>query len=350
MTAADASPARRATAQAPLLEVTDLSVHFDGEDGTVRAVDGVSFQVESGEMLGIVGESGSGKSITSLSILGLVPPRGRIASGSVRLGGTELVGMKEASLRRVRGGRVAMIFQDPMTSLNPYLSVGEQLAESAILHRGLSRRDAEMRARELLDRVRIPDAAARLRSYPHELSGGMRQRVMIAMALLGEPELLIADEPTTALDVTIQAEILELIAELRRERGLSVMLITHDLGIVRNVCDRALVFYAGRIVETGPTAELFARPLHPYTLALIDSLPRLDRKQRPEPIPGMPPRPGSEPSTECTFVPRCRFAHDACRRGEPALLPAEGDAARLRRCVLPESALVRSESARGDRE
>jgi ABC-type dipeptide/oligopeptide/nickel transport system ATPase component len=197
-------------------------VRFHGEHGVVRAVDGVSFTLNSGEMLGIVGESGSGKSVTSLSVLGLLPPSGRIAAGSVRLGGTELVGMTESSLRRIRGGRIAMIFQDPMTSLNPYLSVGEQLAESAMLHRGLSRRDADRRAVELLERVRIPDAAARLRSYPHELSGGMRQRVMIAMALLGEPELLIADEPTTALDVTIQAEILELLSELRRERGLGL--------------------------------------------------------------------------------------------------------------------------------
>jgi oligopeptide/dipeptide ABC transporter ATP-binding protein len=330
---------------APLLEVENLSVRFHGESGVVRAVDNVSFQVKAGEMLGIVGESGSGKSVTSLSILGLMPPNGRIASGSVRLDGTELVGMKEASLRRIRGGRIAMIFQDPMTSLNPYLTVGEQLAESAMLHRGLSRKDADHRAVELLDRVRIPDAAARLRTYPHELSGGMRQRVMIAMALLGEPELLIADEPTTALDVTIQAEILELLSELRRERGLSVLLITHDLGIVRNVCDRALVFYAGRIVEAAATAALFERPLHPYTLALIESLPRLDRRQRPQPIPGMPPRLGSEPYAECSFVPRCRFAHDACRRGEPALVAAEVEPARLRRCVLPERDLLRRPSA-----
>jgi oligopeptide transport system ATP-binding protein len=311
-------------------------------------VDGVSFTLNSGEMLGIVGESGSGKSVTSLSLLGLLPPSGRIAAGSVRLGGTELVGMSESSLRRIRGGRIAMIFQDPMTSLNPYLSVGEQLAESAMIHRGLSRRDADRRAVELLERVRLPDAAARLRSYPHELSGGMRQRVMIAMALLGEPELLIADEPTTALDVTIQAEILELLSELRRERGLSVMLITHDLGIVRSTCDRALVFYAGRVVEQAPTAALFERPLHPYTLALLESLPRLDRRKRPEPIPGMPPQLGSEPLTECSFVPRCRFAHDACRRGEPALAGVEAEPGRLRRCVLPVGELVRRSDAAPD--
>jgi oligopeptide transport system ATP-binding protein len=347
MNDAKPSSARRPDG-APLLEVEDLSVRFHGEDGVVRAVDGVSFAVNAGEMLGIVGESGSGKSVTSLSVLGLLPPNGHIAGGSVRLGGAELVGMTESSLRRIRGGRVAMIFQDPMTSLNPYLSVGEQLAESAMLHRGLSRRDAERRAVELLERVRIPDAAARLRTYPHELSGGMRQRVMIAMALLGEPELLIADEPTTALDVTIQAEILELLSELRRERGLSVMLITHDLGIVRNTCDRALVFYAGRIVEAAPTAELFARPLHPYTLALLESLPRLDRRKRPEPIPGMPPQLGSEALTECSFVPRCRFAHDACRRGEPALTGVEAEPGRLRRCVLPVNDLVRRGDATPD--
>jgi oligopeptide/dipeptide ABC transporter ATP-binding protein len=335
------SVSERRPTGAPLLEVEGLSVRFDGEEGVVRAVENVSFGVNAGEMLGIVGESGSGKSVTSLSLLGLLPARGRIVAGSVRLGGAELVGMAESSLRRIRGGRIAMIFQDPMTSLNPYLSVGEQLAESAMLHRGLSHRDAERHAVELLDRVRISDAAARLQSYPHELSGGMRQRVMIAMALLGEPELLIADEPTTALDVTIQAEILDLLSELRRERGLSVMLITHDLGIVRSTCDRALVFYAGRIVEAAPTADLFARPLHPYTLALLESLPRLDRRQRPEPIPGMPPQLGSEPLTECSFVPRCRFAHDACRRGEPALTGVDAEPARLRRCVLPVGELIR---------
>jgi oligopeptide/dipeptide ABC transporter ATP-binding protein len=322
-----------------LLEVRNLRTEFGLEQGTVRAVDDVSFDVRRGEMLGIVGESGSGKSITSLSILGLLPPRGRIASGSVRLDGTDLLSLPDPERRAVRGRRVAMIFQDPMTSLNPYLRIGEQLAEGPVLHLGLSQKDAERRAKELLERVHIPDAGARLRSYPHELSGGMRQRVMIAMALLCDPELLIADEPTTALDVTVQAQILDLLQELRTERGLSILLITHDLGVVATRCDRVLVMYAGRIVESAPALELFRQPLHPYTLALLRSLPRIDQKAktRLEAIPGMPPRLDRGPFTECSFAPRCRFVHDACRREDPPLVPASPE--RLRRCVLPTEAL-----------
>ena len=319
----------------PLLRVRELTTEFRTEDRVVRAVDHVSFDLQKGELLGIVGESGSGKSATSLSILHLLPPQGRITHGSVELAGQNLLALPEPAMRGVRGARIAMIFQDPMTALNPYLRIGEQLVEGAILHLGLGARAAKERARALLDRVRIPDAAARLESYPHELSGGMRQRVMIAMALLCDPELIIADEPTTALDVTVQAQILELLNELRRERGLSILLITHDLGVVASTCDRVLVMYAGRVVELAPAAELFARPLHPYTRALMQSLPRLDAVpgRRLETIPGLPPRLDRGPFTECSFAPRCRFVHDACRVAEPAL--SEDVPGRLRRCVLP---------------
>jgi oligopeptide/dipeptide ABC transporter ATP-binding protein len=327
----------------PLLEVLDLHTEFSLEKSVVRAVDGVSFAVRRGEMLGIVGESGSGKSVTSLSILGLLPQRGRVSQGQIRLAGQNLLALSEDERRKVRGRRIAMIFQDPMTSLNPYLRIGEQLVEGPLLHLGVSAADAERRARDLLDRVGIPNAAARLRSYPHELSGGMRQRVMIAMALLCDPELLIADEPTTALDVTVQAQILDLLQELRQERGLAILLITHDLGVVANRADRVLVMYAGRIVESAPAGELFRRPLHPYTLALLQSLPRIDRKAtaRLETISGMPPRLDRGPFTECSFAPRCRFVHAACHAAEPALV--EGAPERLRRCVLPVEELVARE-------
>jgi peptide/nickel transport system ATP-binding protein len=329
----------RAPAVEPLLRVRELTTEFRGDDSTVRAVDHVSFDVQRGELLGIVGESGSGKSATSLSIMRLLPPQGRVTHGSVELAGTNLVALSESRMRELRGRRVAMIFQDPMTALNPYLRVGEQLIEGAVLHLGMTRAAAEQRAVALLDRVRIPDARARLRSYPHELSGGMRQRVMIAMALLCDPELVIADEPTTALDVTVQAQILELLAELRRERGLSILLITHDLGVVATTCDRVLVMYAGRVVELAPAAELFARPLHPYTAALMQSLPRLDAEPgaRLESIPGMPPRLDQGPFRECSFAPRCRFVHDACRAADPPLTDA--GSGRLRRCVLPPEKL-----------
>jgi oligopeptide/dipeptide ABC transporter ATP-binding protein len=326
------APTERPT---PLLSVRDLTTEFRTEEGVVRAVDHVSFELAKGEMLGIVGESGSGKSATSLSLMRLLPPQGRVVSGSVELGGKNLLALDEPGMRALRGARIAMIFQDPMTALNPYLRIGEQLVEGAILHLGLSASDAERRARALLERVHIPDAQARLRSYPHELSGGMRQRVMIAMALLCDPELIIADEPTTALDVTVQAQILELLNELRRERGLSILLITHDLGVVAATCDRVLVMYAGRVVELAPAAELFARPLHPYTAALMRSLPRLEAPPgtRLEAIPGLPPRLDRGAFTECSFAPRCRYVHDACRVADPPLV--EATPGRLKRCVLP---------------
>ena len=320
---------------AHLLEVEDLRTEFVTEEGIVRAVDRVSFSIDEGEIVGLVGESGCGKSVTNLSILGLLPkPQGRIAGGRVVFGGRDLVGLPERALRDIRGNRIAMIFQDPMTSLNPYLRIEEQLAEVGQLHLRLSRKAAVARAVDLLDRVGIPDAAQRIRSYPHEFSGGMRQRVMIAMALLCDPELLIADEPTTALDVTIQAQILELLKELREERGMAIILITHDLGVVAGMCDRVLVMYAGRILEEGGTEDLYATPSHPYTRALLHSVPRLNELGRPvlDSIEGLPPRLDRGPFTACTFAPRCTLSREACLAGEPSLETfAPG---RARRCVL----------------
>jgi len=319
-----------------LLDVRDLRTQFVTEEGLVRAVDGVTFEVGKGEIVGLVGESGCGKSVTNLSILGLLPkPQGRIAGGSVTFDGRELVGLSERELRAIRGNQIAMIFQDPMTSLNPYLRVEEQLAEVGQLHLGLTRRQAVARAVALLDRVGIPEAEVRIKSYPHEFSGGMRQRAMIAMALLCDPELLIADEPTTALDVTIQAQILELLKELRDERGMAIILITHDLGVVAGMCDRVMVMYAGRIVEEASTADLYASPTHPYTKALLESVPRLDEHghARLQSIEGLPPRLDRGAFDACTFAPRCDLARDACRVAEPPLETfADG---RRRRCVLP---------------
>jgi oligopeptide transport system ATP-binding protein len=323
-----------------LLEVRDLATEFVTDDGLVRAVDGVSFTVGRGEIVGIVGESGCGKSVTNLSILGLLPkPQGRIAAGSVCLEGRELVGLPEKEMRKVRGNDVAMIFQDPMTSLNPYLKVEEQLAEVGQLHLGLTRAEAVRRAVDLLARVGIPDSAQRIQSYPHEFSGGMRQRVMIAMALLCDPDVLIADEPTTALDVTIQAQILELLKGLRDERGMAIIFITHDLGVVAGTCDRVIVMYAGRIVEEAPTRDLFERPTHPYTRALLRSVPRIDgvAHERLHSIEGLPPRLDRGPFTACTFAPRCAHVRDACLAGEPPLVAfAPG---RSRRCVVPPEEL-----------
>ncbi len=326
---------------APLLDVRDLRTQFVTEEGLVRAVDGVSFPVDEGEIVGLVGESGCGKSVTNLSILGLLPqPQGRIAGGSIRFEDRELVGLSERELRKIRGNAIAMIFQDPMTSLNPYLRVEEQLAEVGQLHLGLSRPQAVARAVDLLDRVGIPDAVERIKSYPHEFSGGMRQRAMIAMALLCDPELLIADEPTTALDVTIQAQILELLKELRDERGMAIILVTHDLGVVAGMCDRVMVMYAGRIVEEASTVDLYATPTHPYTKALLESVPRLDERghARLRSIEGLPPRLDRGPFDACTFAPRCGLVRDACLAGEPALQAfAEG---RRRRCVLAPEEVV----------
>ena len=305
-----AGAARSATA---VLRVQDLHTVFDTEAGVVRAVDGVSFTLPRGGVLGIVGESGSGKSVANLSILRLVPqPPGRIVSGRIELAGSDLLALPERQMRAIRGKRIAMIFQDPMTSLNPYLTIGRQLTEVLDEHEGLGRRAARGRAVEMLARVGIPEPERRFDGHPHEMSGGMRQRVMIAMALLGRPEVLLADEPTTALDVTVQAQILALVGDLRREYGTAVVLVTHDLGVVAGVADEVAVMYAGRIVEQAPAAALFATPRHPYTLALLRSLPRLsgDRDRLP-PIPGRPPDPTAL-GPGCPFAPRCAHVTEIC--------------------------------------
>jgi peptide/nickel transport system ATP-binding protein len=322
-----------------LLEVKDLRVEFSTDGGAARAVDGVSFQVGEGETLGIVGESGCGKTVTSLAIMGLIPsPPGRVLPGSsIRFRDRELAGAPQKQLRALRGNDMGMIFQEPMTSLNPVFTVGSQIGETLARHRGMKRKEALERSEALLKEVGIPEPGRRLHEYPHQLSGGMRQRVMIAMALACEPALLIADEPTTALDVTIQAQILELLAELRRRRGMAVLLITHDLGVVAEVCDRVAVMYAGQVVETGNVHEIFGDPRHPYTRGLLDSLPRLDnRGGRLRPIPGVVPSPTAWPSG-CRFAPRCRFAWDRCRMEAPPLIGVGGSpGVRGSRCWLEE--------------
>ncbi|MEN8374938.1 MAG: ABC transporter ATP-binding protein [Gemmatimonadota bacterium] len=312
----------------PILRVRDLRTHFRTERGVARAVDGVGFDLHQGEVLGIVGESGCGKSVTSLSILGLVPdPPGRVLEGSsVSLRGRELVGLPERQMRAIRGADIAMIFQEPMTSLNPVFPVGEQVAESLRLHLGMGRKAAWSRAIELLDLVGIAGPAQRAGEYPHQLSGGMRQRVMIAMALACEPDVLIADEPTTALDVTIQAQILELIAELRERMGMAVLLITHDLGVVAETCDRVLVMYAGQVVERGPVGPIFDDPRHPYTEGLLGAVPRLGaERDRLTVIPGQVPSPLAWPQG-CRFRDRCPYAWERCREAPPE--PADDPGAR----------------------
>ncbi|PMP75194.1 MAG: peptide ABC transporter ATP-binding protein [Chloroflexus aggregans] len=306
---------------APLLEVRDLRTYFHTQDGIVKAVDGVSFYVNRGETLGIVGESGCGKSVTSLSIMRLIPnPPGKIVSGQILFDGEDLLQASEEEMRHIRGNRIAMIFQDPMTSLNPVLTIGRQITESLELHLKLSKKEARDRAIELLDMVGIPSPSKRLDNYPHQFSGGMRQRVMIAMALSCNPELLIADEPTTALDVTIQAQILELINRLREELETAVILITHDLGVVAGMTDRVTVMYAGKVVEEGPTAEIFANPRMPYTIGLLRSIPRLDeeRGRRLTPIRGLPPNLIDLPPI-CPFSPRCDYAREECLARVPEL-------------------------------
>ena len=302
-----------------LLDIGDLSVAFDSDEGTVRAVRGVSYSVEEGEVLGVVGESGSGKSVHALAIMRLIPvPPGRMESGEIRFGGRDLLGLDRGRMRSVRGKQIAMVFQDPMSSLNPVYSVGFQIREALRLHLDLARGAASRRAVELLDLVGIPDPRRHLASYPHELSGGMRQRVMIAMALAGNPKLIIADEPTTALDVTIQAQIIELIKKLREELGLTVIWITHDLGIVAGLAHRVNVMYAGYLVERGPVQAIFKRPRHPYTMGLLSSLPRLDRRGagKLHPIPGRPPD-LAQLGPGCPFLPRCPLADDGCRQAMP---------------------------------
>ncbi len=303
-----------------LLEVRDLAAYFYTEDGVARAVDGVSFAIERGEMFCLVGESGCGKSVTALSIMQLVPsPPGRIVSGAVLLEGQDLLRLEPARMRRIRGGKIGMVFQEPMTALNPVFTIGSQITEAVLAHRDVSRAEAAEMAVDMLERVGIPDPFRCLGLYPHEMSGGMLQRAMIAMALMCRPVLLIADEPTTALDVTIQAQILRLLEELRRELGMSVLLITHDLGVVAQVADRVAVMYAGQIVECADVRPIFAEPLHPYMVSLLRSLPALGaRKNRLEAIPGQVPDPRRFPSG-CRFHPRCYMAAPACSRVGPEL-------------------------------
>ena len=308
----------------PLLQVRDLHIGFATEQGEARAVGGLSFELEAGQTLGIVGESGSGKSQTALALLGLQAPSARVG-GSVRFEGRELLGLSERELNQVRGNRIGLVAQDPMTSLNPYLSIGAQMSEVLVQHRGLSHAAALADSARMLDAVRIADAAARLRQYPHEFSGGMRQRVLIASALLCRPALLVADEPTTALDVTVQAEILALLEQLQEDLGLALLLISHDLDVVAEVCQRVLVMYAGRAVESGSVARLLAAPRHPYTAGLLASRPRLDTPPGVplRPIPGQPPDPARLPAG-CAFRPRCAVAVAACETLIPDLRPVQG--------------------------
>jgi oligopeptide/dipeptide ABC transporter ATP-binding protein len=319
-----------------LLEVNNLRTHFPTRRGLVRAVDGVSFYLDRGELLGLVGESGCGKSMTALSVMRLIAPPGKIVEGEILFDGQDLLKLSDAEMRQMRGDDIAMIFQDPMTSLNPVFTVGDQIGEALRLHRKLSRKEAKRAAIEAMREVAIPDPARRIDDYPHQLSGGMRQRVMIAMALACNPKLLIADEPTTALDVTIQAQILELLDELRKQRDLAVLLITHDLGVVAEVADRVAVMYTGRIVEESPVDELFARPKHPYTEGLLRSVPKLTsehvaRKERLETIDGTVPRPTDLPPG-CHFAPRCSHRMPRCTEGDIPLYQLERDV--QVRCVL----------------
>jgi oligopeptide transport system ATP-binding protein len=304
----------------PLLEVSGLTTRFNTQDGIVHAVNNVSFDIRPGECVGVVGESGSGKSVTMLSLLKLIPiPPGEIVAGSARFEGTDLLSMNEDAIRKIRGSRVGFIFQDPMTSLNPVLPIGMQIIESLTVRDQGDAASRKARAIELLALVGIPSPEQRINAYPHELSGGMRQRVMIATALACEPSLIIADEPTTALDVTIQAQIIELIKDLRRKVGASIIWITHDLGVVAGLADRIIVMYAGQIVEQGPVGDIFANPQHPYTRALLASVPRPDlRREKLVSIPGRPPILEQSP-VSCPFAPRCEFAHERCSAENPPL-------------------------------
>ena len=321
---AQETPAVEARVDQPILEIDDLRTYFHTRDGIVRAVDGVSFKLHRGETLGVVGESGCGKSVTAMSILRLLPePPAKIESGSIMFNGRNLLDLSGAEMRQVRGNQISMIFQEPMTSLNPVLTIGRQISESIVLHQGLSSKAAEEHAVKMLDLVRISDPRQRITEYPHQMSGGMRQRVMIAMALSCNPNVLIADEPTTALDVTIQAQILNLMRDLKSEIGAAIILITHDLGVVAEMAERVVVMYAGRKVEEAPVDQLFARPLHPYTHGLMGSVPRLNeaatgKRHRLQEIEGMVPS-LNQLIVGCAFAPRCTFATDRCRQEAPVL-------------------------------
>lgn len=322
------TPIERNSMSEKLLEVNDLHVEFRTDDAIVKAVNGVSFDLAPGETLGIVGESGSGKSVTNLAVMGLIPqPPGKVTRGAVRFRGQELLGMNNREMSKIRGKDIAMIFQDPMTALNPFLTVEDQITESTMLHLGHSHSEARKHAIEMLDLVGIPGAAQRISDYPHQFSGGMRQRVMIAIALSCSPDVLIADEPTTALDVTIQAQILDLMKDLQKEKGTAIIMITHDLGVVANICQRVLVMYAGKIAEQAEADSLFADPRHPYTLGLLESIPRWDTVAGEDlkAISGSPPDMG-HPPTGCEFHPRCPFQIDRCKNESPELTkrPAGG--------------------------
>ncbi|MFE5948669.1 ABC transporter ATP-binding protein [Streptomyces sp. NPDC056480] len=330
-TATVPSPRDGADHNGPLLEVRDLHVEFHTRDGVAKAVNGVNYSVNAGETLAVLGESGSGKSVTAQAIMGILDmPPGKIPQGEILFRGQDMLKMAEEDRRKIRGRKIAMIFQDALSSLNPVLSVGYQLGEMFRVHQGLSKKDATVKAVELMDKVKIPAAKARVTDYPHQFSGGMRQRIMIAMALALEPDLIIADEPTTALDVTVQAQVMDLLAELQQEYNMGLILITHDLGVVADVADKIAVMYAGRIVEQAPVHELYKRPAHPYTKGLLESIPRLDQKgQELYAIKGLPPNLLRVP-TGCAFNPRCPKADDICRTEIPALVPVtEQDGADL---------------------
>jgi peptide/nickel transport system ATP-binding protein len=325
----------------PAFEVKDLATRFRTDDGIVRAVAGVSFSLEKGRTLGVVGESGSGKSVTFLSVMGLLDPRQSEVTGSVLLDGEEMLGASKSRLQEIRGAKIGMIFQDPMTSLNPVKSIGWQLQEAAQIHQDISRKEARRQAIEILKQVEIPRADQRVDDYPHQFSGGMRQRVMIAMALINNPEILIADEPTTALDVTTQAQILRLMKRLQDDYGMAIVMITHDLGVVAELADDVIVMYGGRVVEQAQVDDLFAKPEMPYTWGLLGSLPRLNSSGgRLEQIPGQPPS-LLHPPSGCPFNPRCEFVMDICRQELPALDPSTVGIDHLFRCHLDEEARAR---------
>ena len=331
-------PAPASAEAAPLLELRDLRTYFDTEDGTVKAVDGVNLSIARGQTLGIVGESGCGKSVTAFSIMRLIPdPPGRIAGGQILFQGTDLVRLSPAEMRQIRGNRISMIFQEPMTSLNPVYTVGDQIGEAIILHQQKTPAEARELTLDMLRQVGIPDPQKRIDNYPHEMSGGMKQRVMIAMALVCKPALLIADEPTTALDVTIQAQILDILRRLQREIGMSIWFITHDLGVVAEISHQVAVMYAGKVVERADVNTLYARPRMPYTQGLFKSLPRASGQaaKRLEVIQGSVPNPLDLP-TGCRFHPRCPYAYDDCKRIEPNLVPVEGNEGHQVACIRVE--------------